>query len=123
MMRRAQQSGQNPNDYVKHMVEHNHIPELVAEVVRGKALATIVEAAKVVDEAGEPVELKNLRGDGSIGEPEADEAGRARRGADRRLTRSQLEGRPRSGRAFVRPTDAGRCRWCVRPGPSRVRAR
>ena len=70
MMRRAQQSGQNPNDYVKHMVEHNHIPELVAEVVRGKALATIVEAATVVDEAGEPVELKNLRGDGSIGEPE-----------------------------------------------------
>ena len=72
MMRRAQQSGQNPNDYVKHMVEHNHIPELVAEVVRGKALATIVEAAKVVDEAGEPVELKNLRGDGSIGEPEVE---------------------------------------------------
>lgn len=72
MMRRAQQSGQNPNDYVKHMVEHNHIPELVAEVVRGKALATIVEAAKVVDEAGEPVELKNLRGDGSIGEPESE---------------------------------------------------
>ena len=39
MLRRAQQSGQNPNEYVKHMVEHNHIPELVSEVVRGKALA------------------------------------------------------------------------------------
>jgi len=72
MLRRAQQSGQNPNDYVKHMVEHNHIPELVAEVVRGKALARVVEAATVTDESGNPVELKNLRGDGTIGEPEAE---------------------------------------------------
>jgi trigger factor len=70
MLRRAQQSGQNPNDYVKHMVEHNHIPELVAEVVRGKALARVVEAATVTDESGNAVELKNLRGDGTIGEPE-----------------------------------------------------
>ncbi|WP_162529820.1 trigger factor [Nocardioides caldifontis] len=72
MLRRAQQSGQNPNDYVKHMVEHNHIPELVSEVVRGKALARVVEAATVTDESGNPVELKNLRGDGTIGEPEAE---------------------------------------------------
>ena len=86
MMRRAQQSGQNPNDYVKHMMEHNHIPELVSEVVRGKALALIVEQAVVTDESGNRVELKNLRGDGTIGEPEA-EAGptrppRRRRGTD-----------------------------------------
>ncbi len=70
MMRRAQQSGQNPNEYVKHMVEHNHIPELVSEVVRGKALALVVEQAVVTDESGNHVELKNLRGDGTIGEPE-----------------------------------------------------
>jgi trigger factor len=72
MMRRAQQSGQNPNEYVKHMVEHNHIPELVSEVVRGKALALIVEQAKVTDESGNHVELKNLRPDGTIGEPEVE---------------------------------------------------
>ena len=72
MLRRAQQSGQNPNEYVQHMMEHNHIPELVAEVVRGKALAVVVEQAKVTDESGNPVELKNLRGDGTIGEPEAE---------------------------------------------------
>lgn len=81
MLMRAQQSGQNPNDYVRHMMEHNHIPELVAEVVRGKALATIVESATVVDEAGAHVELKNLRGDGTIGEPE-DEAAEAAEVAD-----------------------------------------
>ncbi|MFL6134720.1 MAG: trigger factor [Nocardioidaceae bacterium] len=70
LMRRAQQSGQNPDDFVKHMVEHNHIPEMVAEVVRGKALALIVEGATVTDKSGNHVELKNLRPDGTIGEPE-----------------------------------------------------
>jgi trigger factor len=74
MLRRAQQSGQNPNEYVKHMVEHNHIPELVSEVVRGKALALIVEQATVTDESGNHVELKNLRPDGTIGEPQSEAA-------------------------------------------------
>jgi trigger factor len=77
MLRRAQQSGQNPNDYVKHMLEHNHVPELVSEVVRGKALAMLVEQAVVKDESGNHVELKNLRPDGTIGEPEAEAAAEA----------------------------------------------
>ncbi|MFL6062458.1 MAG: trigger factor [Marmoricola sp.] len=77
LFRRAQQSGQNPDEFVKHMVEHNHIPEMVAEVVRGKALAMIVEGAKVTDTNGEHVELKNLRPDGTIGEPEAEAAAEA----------------------------------------------
>jgi trigger factor len=54
------------------MVEHNHIPEMVSEVVRGKALAAIVERATVTDASGNRVELKNLRGDGTIGEPQLD---------------------------------------------------
>lgn len=70
LVRRAQQSGQEPNEFMKHMVEHNHIPEMVAEVVRGKALARIVETATVTDGSGNVVDLKNLRPDGSIGEPE-----------------------------------------------------
>ena len=74
LFRRAQQSGQNPQQFIQHMVEHNHIPEMVSEVVRGKALALIVEAAKVVDESGNHVELKNLRPDGTIGDPEAEAA-------------------------------------------------
>jgi trigger factor len=74
MLRRAQQAGQNPNEYVQHMVEHNHLPELVSEVRRGKALASIVESAVVTDESGNHVELANLRPDGTIGEPEADAA-------------------------------------------------
>ena len=80
MLRRAQQSGQNPQEYVQHMVEHNHLPELVSEVRRGKALALVVEQATVTDESGNHVELKNLQPDGTIGEPADETAGRARRG-------------------------------------------
>jgi trigger factor len=69
MVRRAQQSGQDPQEFANHMFEHNHIPELVAEIRRGKALAEIVESATVTDASGHPVELKNLRPDGTIGDP------------------------------------------------------
>jgi trigger factor len=69
LMRRAQQSGQNPQEFMQHMIEHNHIPEMVSEVVRGKALASVVAAASVTDESGNHVELKNLQPDGTIGEP------------------------------------------------------
>jgi trigger factor len=82
LFRRAQQSGQNPDEFVKHMVEHNHIPEMVAEVVRGKALALIVESASVTDASGNAVELKNLRPDGSVGEPQDDAPQDAAEGAD-----------------------------------------
>jgi trigger factor len=74
LMRRAQESGQNPQEFMQHMIEHNHIPEMVAEVVQGKALALIVSSAKVTDASGNPVDLDNLRPDGSLGDPEADEA-------------------------------------------------
>src|SRR6195952_1126514 len=71
LMQRAQESGQNPQEFMQHMLEHNHIPEMVAEVVQGKALARIVQGAIVTDESGNPVDLANLRPDGSIGDPEA----------------------------------------------------
>jgi trigger factor len=72
LMQRAQQSGQNPQEFIKHMLEHNHIPEMVSEVVRGKALATVVESAEVTDASGNHVELKNLQPDGTIADPTAD---------------------------------------------------
>ena len=71
LVRRAQQSGQDPQEFANHMFEHNHIPDLVQEILRGKALAKIVESAVVTDASGNTVELKNLRPDGTIGEPEA----------------------------------------------------
>jgi trigger factor len=74
MVRKAQQSGEDPQEFANHMFEHNHIPELVQEILRGKALARIVESAVVTDASGNTVELKNLRPDGTIGEPEPEAA-------------------------------------------------
>jgi trigger factor len=70
LVRRAQQSGQDPQEFANHMFEHNHIPEMIQEILRGKALARIVESATVKDASGNVVELKNLRPDGTIGEPQ-----------------------------------------------------
>ena len=82
ILRRAQQSGQDPQEFANHMFEHNHIPELVQEIRRGKALASIVEAAEVADSSGNPVELKNLQPDGTIAEPSAEDEDAADSGAD-----------------------------------------
>ncbi|WP_313405705.1 trigger factor [Aeromicrobium sp.] len=70
IMRRAQQSGEDPNSYIQHIMEHNHVPEMISEVLRGKALASLVESAKVKDESGNVIDLANLRADGTIGTDE-----------------------------------------------------
>jgi trigger factor len=69
LVRRAQQSGQDPQEFANHMFEHNHIPDMVQEILRGKALATVVESATVKDASGNVVQLEGLRPDGTIGEP------------------------------------------------------
>ncbi len=69
MVMRAQQSGEDPQEFANHMFEHNHVPELVAEIRRGKALAQIVESATVTDASGNVVDLANLRPDGTLGDP------------------------------------------------------
>ena len=74
LIRRAQQSGQDPQEFANHMFEHNHIPELVQEILRGKALAVLVESATVKDASGNVLELKNLHPDGTIMEQPAEPA-------------------------------------------------
>ncbi|MEO6472097.1 MAG: trigger factor [Aeromicrobium sp.] len=73
IMRRAQQSGQDPQSYIQHAMEHNHVPELMGEVVRGKALASLVESAQVKDKSGNVIELAKLQADGSFAEEGATE--------------------------------------------------
>ena len=71
VLMRAQQQGQDPQKAFEHLQEHpHHIQEYVQEILRGKALASIVEGATVKDASGNVVELKNLRPDGTIGEAE-----------------------------------------------------
>jgi trigger factor len=71
LVRRAQQAGQDPQEFANHMFEHNHIPDLVQEILRGKALAVVVESATVKDASGNVVELAGLQPDGTIGDPQA----------------------------------------------------
>ena len=66
LMRRAASSGMAPDQFAKAVVENNQVPMLVGEVARGKALATVVQAATVKDTKGEIVDLSD--------EEEAEEA-------------------------------------------------
>ena len=56
----AQQYGMDPNEFAKTVDEGGQIPAMVAEVARRKALAAVLEKAKVVDTAGNEVDLNAL---------------------------------------------------------------
>ncbi|WP_338676674.1 trigger factor [Streptomyces sp. SCSIO 30461] len=73
LMRRAASSGMSPDQFAQAIVEGGQVPMLVGEVARGKALATVVEAATVKDTNGEIVDL----GDEDEDEDEAAEAAEA----------------------------------------------
>ncbi|OYO20955.1 trigger factor [Enemella dayhoffiae] len=74
IIRKAQQSGTSPEQEAQHMMEHNHMAEWMTEIRRGKALALMVESATVTDTDGNDLNLKNLRGDGTYADPEAEDA-------------------------------------------------
>jgi trigger factor len=57
LMRRAASSGMSPDQFAQAVVEGGQVPMLVGEVARGKALAVVVEAAKVTDTNGEVIDL------------------------------------------------------------------
>jgi trigger factor len=59
LMRRAASSGMTPDQFAQAVVEGGQVPMLVGEVARGKALALVVEAAKVTDTNGETVDLED----------------------------------------------------------------
>ncbi len=73
IVRHAQRAGVGPDQFAQHAVEHNLVPSLVSEVVRGKALAYLVENAKITDASGNVVELKTLQPDGTYAEAAAAE--------------------------------------------------
>ena len=57
LLRRAAGSGMTPDQFAQQVVEGGQVPLLVGEVVRGKALAAVVESAKVVDTEGNVVDF------------------------------------------------------------------
>ena len=70
VVRRAQRAQLSPDQYAQQLVSAGQLPALVAEVRRGKALATVMEAATITDSAGVAVDLEQLRED--EGTPDAD---------------------------------------------------
>jgi trigger factor len=70
IIRRAARAGMAPQDYANRVVETGAIGGLLAEIRRGKALATVMEAATITDASGNAVDLEQLRDD--MGSPEAD---------------------------------------------------
>jgi trigger factor len=70
VIRRAARAGIAPQDYANRIVESGQLAGLVADVRRGKALATLMESATITDASGNPVDLEALRDD--MGSPEAD---------------------------------------------------
>ncbi len=69
LVRRAQRSGMPPDQYAQQVVANNQIQMLVGEVLRGKALAYVLEHVTVADASGRPVDLEALREDASAGGP------------------------------------------------------
>ena len=73
ILRKAQAEGTAPQQIAEHLQEHpHHIEEYMVEIRRGKALASVVEAATVTDGNGDRLDLTLIREDGSLGTPEGD---------------------------------------------------
>lgn len=62
---RARANRTSPEQEMQHMLEHDHTSEWMTEIRRAKALALIVQSAKVKDTEGNVVDLKNLQADGT----------------------------------------------------------
>ncbi len=70
LVRTAARYGMSPDQFVQQVVQAGQVPMLVSEVVRGKALALVLERAKVSDESGREVDLEALREDAPADEPD-----------------------------------------------------
>jgi trigger factor len=60
LVRRAQQSGVAPQEFANQIMQGGQIGILFAEVRRGKALAQLMESAKITDASGNVVDLSEL---------------------------------------------------------------
>jgi trigger factor len=76
LIRRAQRAGLAPQDFANRIVQSGQLNGLIAEVRRGKALATVMEQASIKDASGAVVDLEALRETagafGGAAEPEVD---------------------------------------------------
>src|SRR5699024_262711 len=62
LLRMAQQSRQDPNEFIANADKNGQIPLFVAELTRNKALAIALREVSVVDGSGEAVDLSEYIG-------------------------------------------------------------
>ena len=74
IVRRAQQAGVRADEYAQQVVNSGQLGALMGEVLRGKALALVLEHATITDESGRPVNLDELTKEFDQVEEAADEA-------------------------------------------------
>jgi trigger factor len=60
IVRRAQQSGMRADEYAQQVVSSGQLGALMSEVLRGKALAHVLEHATITDASGREVDLDSL---------------------------------------------------------------
>jgi trigger factor len=61
IVRNAQRYGLTPDQFANEIVSSGQVPAVVGEVVRAKALALVLENAKVTDASGRVVDLQELQ--------------------------------------------------------------
>jgi trigger factor len=71
IVRRAAQMGVRPDTYAQQLVNSGNLGNLMADILRGKALALVLEKAVVTDASGRPVDLESLTGADSSAESDA----------------------------------------------------
>jgi trigger factor len=60
LVRQAQRYQMPPQEFANEIVKAGNLPMLVADVRRNKALAAMLESAKITDASGNPVDLNSL---------------------------------------------------------------
>ncbi len=108
IVRRAQQAGMRADEYAQQVVSSGQLGSLMGEVLRGKALALVLEHATITDASGRPVDLDEL--------DQGARAAMAPRPRTPRTTAARRRGRPdgptadRRGARPRRPTSRTRPR-------------
>jgi trigger factor len=60
LVRQAPRYDMSPQDFANQVVQGGNLPALVADVRRNKALASLLENARITDASGNPVDLSTL---------------------------------------------------------------
>jgi trigger factor len=94
IVRRAAQAGVRADAYAQQLVNSGQLGAVMSDILRGKALALVMEKASITDESGRPVDLDALTGTADETAAEAGEA--ADTGTDEPAEASEAAAEPDS---------------------------